>query len=333
MGNFFDSLFSKKKETRSAEVTVSSSKSVIDQVLIPEPTRSLLWITNEDLSKWQGAGSISIQINVKLNSKNEVDVELEDLSNSYFSEPSLIWSRLAIKPNSLQYNEPIYYPTYAQLTPEGKYQYLKWLADISQPTNLSYVFLYFYGLERHLVAQDYDGAVDEIVRLVKYHPTESFIRYATNSLLAASFKRKRYDILERAPFLLEQETDLALAIRILRKTSLSADDVISLANTAGYTNKRYIKQQPALYKEQLEEAIKSHEQIGNILGQLKLDDFKTTRRAVFANMSFPDGVQNQKIRLILEDRRFQKAIFELLDTAHQATKEILKTQRAKSVQK
>ena len=80
----------------------------------------------------------------------------------------------------------MYWPSYSAFSPEARYEYLRWLSDITQPTNLSYVFLYFYGLERHLLVGEYDAAVDEIVRLLKAHPKKSFIQYASQSLIIAS---------------------------------------------------------------------------------------------------------------------------------------------------
>lgn len=321
--------FKTSPKTETALTGKEAGQGITRYVQIPEPTLSLLWITNEDTSKWQSAGSVNLQMTVSIDEKTgQPDVTIEDLSDTFFSEPSLIWSQLRIEPNNDIYDEPIYYPTYAELTPKGKYQYLSWLTDITQKTNLSYVFLYFYGLERHLVAGDYDKAVDEIVRLVKSHPEPMFVKYATNSLIAASMKRKRVDILKRAPFLLHEETDLALALRILRKTTLSPEDVISLANSAGFSNKRYVKQHPELFKVELSRQIAHQEKIGALLSVLSLKEFKTIGREVFANMSFPDEVRTQNIHLILEDQRFQKAIYTLLDTTHQVVKKQLKEKRA-----
>ena len=64
--------------------------------------------------------------------------------NGFYAEPSLIWSKLAVTPNTDLETEPMYYPSYTAFTPKIRYQYLNWLRDITQPTNLSFVFLYFY---------------------------------------------------------------------------------------------------------------------------------------------------------------------------------------------
>ena len=168
---------------------------IVESLLIPEPTKSLLWVTEEDTSKIENAGSIGITISLTSNG-----VDLSQRQNGFYSEPSLIWSKLPIKPNNNRIQEAMYWPSYSAFSPEARYEYLRWLSDITQPTNLSYVFLYFYGLERHLLVGEYDAAVDEIVRLLKAHPKKSFIQYASQSLIIASLGKKRLDIIRAQGF-------------------------------------------------------------------------------------------------------------------------------------
>src|SRR5581483_5487022 len=106
------------------------------------------------------------------------------------AEPSLIWTKLPIKTNSDLEDKALYWPAYSALTPEQRYQYLNWLRDVEEQTNLSYVFLYFYGLERHLLLGKYQQALTETVRLLKHHNRSSFYPYAERSLLAAALYRK-----------------------------------------------------------------------------------------------------------------------------------------------
>src|SRR6056297_1143355 len=143
---------------------------------------------------------MSLNISIDFN-KEETRPSHTDNKSSIYAEPSLIWTKLPIRANNGLEKRPIYYPSYFKLSPECRYQYLNWLQDITKETNLSYVFLYYYGLERHLLVGSYDSAVDEIIRLVKYHDKGSLKSYASNALLASSVYRERFNILDRAPFI------------------------------------------------------------------------------------------------------------------------------------
>jgi len=297
-------------------VPIRTGNDLVASLRIPEPTRSLLWTTDEDTSKIEHAGSISITVSVT----NE-GVNVSDRQNGFYSEPSLIWSKLSIKHNDDLIKGAMYWPSYSSFTPEARYQYLHWLTDITQPTNLSYVFLYFYGLERHLLVGDYDAAVDEIARLLKAHSKKSFVDYASQSLIIASLAKERLDIIDRVPSLLEEEIDEALALRIIKGTTMTPDDIISIASKVGFKNNRYIKLYPDTFKEELQRHIDEFEkQFGNILSTFKLEDFKREETAVFANLSIPEHIRHIKVPLILEDNKFSGGIYNLLQAAHESVK-------------
>jgi hypothetical protein len=303
----------------------TSSSQLAENLRIPEPTRSLLFITEEDTSEIQSATGFSITISVNPNNGH---AEISEDMKGFFAEPSLIWTKLPIKANSDLETQAMYWPAYSQFSPMHRYQYLRWLKDIEQPTNLSYVFLYFYGLERHLLVGEYDKAVDEILRLLAAHPQKSFRQYATSSLIVASLLRKRLDILDRAPFLLEEEVDEALALRIIKGTSMSPDDMMSIASRVGFTNSRYFKVQPELFKHNLQAVIDEFEaEYGKVMSIFKLEDFKKSDANVFANMSIPVEARTAKIPEILEDTKFQAAIRNALEEAHKRTKEALAAAR------
>lgn len=311
-----DSSASKKSEITNNLPVKKDPSNIIESLLIPEPTRSLLWITDEDTSKIEHAGSITISI-----SMSDEGVQVDEKKNGFYSEPSLIWKKLPVKPNNDLAREAMYWPSYSAFFPETRYQYLHWLGDITQPTNLSYVFLYFYGLERHLLVGDYDSAVDEIARLLKAHPKKSFVQYASQSLIIASLGKKRLDIIERVPSLLEEEIDEALALRIIKGTSMTPDDVISIASKVGFTNKRYIKLYPDVFKEELQKNIDEFEnQFGNLLSNFKLEDFKHEETAVFANSSIPESIRLIKVPVILEDPKFSTGMKNLLQSTHDNVK-------------
>lgn len=85
-----------------------------------------------------------------------------------------------------------YWPSYSRLPEDTRYAYLQWLAGPrSDPTtNVGYVFLYFYGLERRLMAgarpNDRDAVIHEIERLqALYGANGSFRGYSKRLLDAA----------------------------------------------------------------------------------------------------------------------------------------------------
>lgn len=293
-------------------------RDVVESMLIPEPTRSLLWTTREDPSHIEHVSDNNIVL-----TPNGITTREND---GFYAEPSLIWEKLPIKRTDELENSPIYWPEYSKFSPEMRYQYLMWLRDITKDTNLSFVFLYFYGLERHLLVGDYDAAVDEISRLMKYHPAKSFINYASCSLVVSSLVRGRKDIIERVPQIMSEENNETLALRIANKSTMTSDDVISISGRVGFSNSRYIKLYPEAFKRELQRCIRSVEQqIGcGILGYFKLEDFETTVSDVFANLSIPRSIRKVRIPIIIGDKKFDVAMRKLLQAAHDQIKMMLK---------
>lgn len=321
-------LRSKKIENNTDNQTVAGSQLTVkseDKYLysslhIPEPTKSLIFITDEDLSKMKNPMSITINVSLDLD-KQKVDTSYDYNKASLFAEPSLIWTKLPVKKNDELETKPMYYPSYSGLSPEHRYQYLNWLQNVEQDTNLSYVFLYYYGLERHLLVGNYDAAVDEILRLIKYHNKGSFKFYATTALIASSIHRKRPDILEKAPFILNDPSNISLYLRFELQKELTAKDLIELANRVAFYNKRYIKLKPDLFEKELQKIIDDyHERNGFILSQLESPSFQ--EQVYFANVSISDKIRSIKTPQIIENNKFKQIVYDLLNQAHSAVKEL-----------
>lgn len=148
---------------------------------IPEPTRSLVFFTDKNPAQAELAGSLHIIVKVGPEGITSGQEQHTNLN----AEPSMIWTKLSVHKNSNLEEKAIYYPAYITLTPEQRYQYLMWLRDVTQPTNLSYVFLYYYGLERHMLLGDFELAAGEILRLLKHHDKGTFRSYAETALLVS----------------------------------------------------------------------------------------------------------------------------------------------------
>jgi len=285
----------------------------INIVNIPEPTRSLLWITNEDTSKISSPFTIRMTITLNVSGiKNEIDH-----GHNFYAEPSLIWTKLPIEKNNELEEKSMYYPSYSHLYPKNRFQYLNWLCDITQPTNLSYVFLYFYGLERHLLVGNYDLAVMEILKLLKYHDQSSFKSYAQNALIVASLYKKRVDVLENNPILTDGLNNEVLIVRQLIGKNITSKEVIEIASHVGFKNKRYIKLHPDKFELELNKLIESFEQInGKLIDLIKIKDLKQEKSTVFANMSLPENIRSINVPVFLYNEKFQLALKKLLEQAH-----------------
>jgi hypothetical protein len=280
---------------------------------IPEPTRSLLWVTNDILSKMASPFSFQIKISI---TPTGAESTVDDGKN-FYGEPSLIWTRLPVKKNSDLEERPMYYPAYSRLSPEHRYQYLSWLADVTRPTNLSYVFLYFYGLERHLLIGNFDGAVKEILRLLKYHDKSSFRAYAEGSLVTASICKKRTDIFRDNTVDLGALSNRTLLVRKYLSQKLEPRDIMELASQVGFQNRRYIKLHPDLFEAELEKLVVAFEyRNGSLLDTISFDSLKYEESMVFGNLSLPDSVRHVKVPQLLSDERFCSVLCSLLEQAH-----------------
>lgn len=288
---------------------------LISQFHIPEPTRSLLWVTDDDISKIQNPMSVQITINI---SKRTVD---EKDGHNFYGEPSLIWTRLPVEPNNGLETKAMYYPSYSGLDPQHRYQYLNWLRDVTQETNLSYVFLYYYGLERHLLVGNYELAVDEILRLIKYHDKGTFRYYAVSALISASGYRKKPDIVFKAPIVLEDFGNESLLLRRLARKPLTAKEIMNFSGTFGFSNKRYITKYPKSFEEELQKQLDSYDQEhGDILQSIDLASLPQIETNIMANLSLPDDIRARKLPQLLQSPRLKEIVKSLLVTVHQKIK-------------
>lgn len=305
------------------------SLSLMNGFFIPEPTRSLLYLTNDDPDKAENPFAVTIKINIDFSSGAISSDDEKNDGNNIFAEPSLIWTKLPVEANNELEMKPMYFPSYSDLSPKQRYQYLLWLKDISQPTNLSYVFLYFYGLERQMLTSDYDLAVDEIIRLAQAHNKDSFTLYATDSLIAASVYRKRYDILERACIIFNEDSDLLFSSKFISK-KITPKDVIANANDLGFKNKRYINNFSNLFEKELGKKIKFYEKTsGLIVGRFSQNDFPKIEINVFANASIPKEKRCVNFFNIFGNGKLRNIYSGLLQETHDEVKKIKKEERSK----
>ncbi len=303
------------------KLPVVQNKNIVEFFQIPEPTKSLIFITNEDPSKAQNAFNITLKITL---TTTGVKRDTSDGKNIY-GEPSVIWTKLPVSKNEKLEDKPMYSPSYYHLSPEHRYQYLMWLQDVTKPTNLSYVFLYYYGLERHLLFGEFEFAFNEIVRLLEYHDRGTFRSYAEKALVVASLAKERFDLIEKFDFLYDGVTNQELLLKKYLGINLSAKDVILLSNAVGFKNKRYIKLFPEEFEQELDKVLIDYEaKNGRILESVDISCLKNDDSTVFANYSLKDSVRRIPVPNLIENENFLNTCRILLEESHNRLKAIRK---------
>ena len=87
--------------------------------------------------------------------------------NGYYfdNDPSLIDLTLKTDFRTPDYagDQMSYWPSYSRISPQSRAAYIEWLAGERRDpdTYIGYVFLYFYGIERRLLADDENGEVSD----------------------------------------------------------------------------------------------------------------------------------------------------------------------------
>ena len=305
--NFFNKLLKSNNN-----LPVISNLNISESYNIPEPTKSLLFVTDEDTSKISSSHQIMITISLNQVGKSKIDD-----GHNFYGEPSLIWTRLPVKKNNELETKPMYYPEYSSLTPEHRYQYLMWLRDITQPTNLSYVFLYYYGLERNLLVGNFDLTTQEIFKLLKYHDKGTFRGYAQNALIVSALYRNRIDIFEKDSFLFDSLSNESLIVRKKLGYRINAIELMNLSYPLGLKNKRYIKLYPEDFIKELDRLIITYENNnGSLLDIVSLEEMKTEDSMVFANGSLPKNIRTIKVPQLLSNPKFKNICIDLLEKAH-----------------
>ena len=112
-------------------------------------------------------------------------------------EPSLIYTNLPIS-NNIEDNvveRPSYYPTYSELTAEQRGIYWQLLANpYDERIDIGYVFILYYGLERHLLMGNYERAFEVILKLRDVHTNKSFQCYSARALILMCICKQRGDL-------------------------------------------------------------------------------------------------------------------------------------------
>lgn len=258
-------------------------------------------------------------------------------------EPSLLYFELPIrKPlNLASVERPPYYPFYRELSPEQRWMYWQFLSNPYDPKNdIGYVFIFYYGLERHLLYGNFEKAFDIILKLRDVYNNKSFQKYSSSALILSAMLHKRPDCAEKfiASLDKEYEFEIPAQLYILCKFGLNMPitvfDIIHFYKAFGFTNNRYIKNNPELFYvnlyKNLRELTGGLDMIyaGQYFSKSEISNMKNVSIPIFANVS----IRDKEILLpdIATPSKFTGAVFMLLNKTHEDTKKELAETRKKN---
>jgi len=247
-------------------------------------------------------------------------------------EPSLIYmSEQIIKPQDESViPRPPYFPKYKQLTPEQKWVYLKLLTNpYNTEIDIGYIFILYYGLERHLLQGDFDSAFKVILKLRDVHKNKSFQNYSGNALILSALFHGKGEYIPLFIDSLDKDYEFGFSDNLFLMSYYSFNvpwlpkDVMRMAKTFEFTNTNYIKKNPDLFLNNLSDIIK--EKTGQESIDLKkyitaseLRKIKREQTTIFCNSSIIGNTV--PIPLLSENFNLKKEINLILEATHERTK-------------
>ncbi|MFC1565196.1 TerB N-terminal domain-containing protein [candidate division KSB1 bacterium] len=294
---------------------------------IPERTRKLLWLSDKPPSIFDYIPGIIITITP--DGIESVEKELEDMSTININLP------IQIPSSNIEVPPLPYWPKYIEMDPSQRWNYLNWLCDNSKPIDIGYVFVYYYGLERHLVMGHFENAFEEILFLMKHHHHKSFITYATDALFVSGFNRDRPDLIDKIPYDPENVNyDILLLYKVIKELRLLPEEMMAMSSKVGFTNKRYIKKHPERFINILSSKLKNNElkEGKHILEKIKWEKSPQRNIVTYANITLPPEIRTPSIPSITEEPAFKKIVFNLLSETHEQLKsELAQERKAKGI--
>jgi len=219
-------------------------------------------------------------------------IKIDDTTNQ-IPDPSTIYTYLPIAEKYPVIPLP-YFPHYIDILPEQRFAYLNWLRNIDSPIDTGYVFLYYYGLERHLLTGNFEKAFNQIIRLRNIHKNKSFQNYSEAALIHSCIMKNRLDMLID----LHTKTEISgfsnaqflLAYNL--KMNLSTQNLLQVFNRAFTLSRNALKKNYKLLEYCTEETLSNQYGRGGFpITEYNISKTKTKREIRFANYSFPDEIQ------------------------------------------
>jgi hypothetical protein len=288
---------------------------------IPFYRKALLFISYEK-SK---SHSFGLQFTISISESGDVD-----MNHKSPDDPSTIYAELpAISPSCRNNVEKLsYFPSYSEMNPEQRGMYLQWLYDVTTEIDIGYVFVYYYGLERHLVYGDFDAAFDEIQLLRRHHYNGSFQSYSASALVHSCLLRKRIDKLQELYSYEDFDYfgNSNLLMLYYNNLEILPDMMFQLATRLPSVNRRYIKLKPELYKEKISEVLENKFGVARypLVSRFSLDEVEGISYPIFANISLPPEVRTPLLPNLLRHLGFQNEMETIFKEIHESVKSELK---------
>jgi len=285
-------------------------------------TKELLFISAKNPSNINFGLTYSLKIDFITG-----DVKLD---NDDIDDPSTIFIHLPIiEPKEYsEVSNPSYYPSYASLSPEQKWIYLSWLRDLSNPIQIGYVFIYYYGLERQLLKNNFDLAFDEILLLRDHHNNGSFMYYSNKALLTSCILNNRIDRINEIydSSSIDRIDNIELLVAYKSNSSVSAENLVKIIWGVKGVQKKYVSANYNLFISTLKEIMCQKYGLDSfpINEVYKLEDLPKENEIIFANYSFPNELRNPLIPNFFKYDKFQNDIKELFLETTQIVRKKLK---------
>lgn len=257
-------------------------------------------------------------------------------------EPSLLFTKLPIKkPNNISTIErPPYYPFYNELSMEQRWLYWKFLSTPYNPQNdIGYVFIFYYGLERHLLCGNFEKAFDVILKLRDTYNNKSFQHYSASALILSAMLHQRPEYAVKfieslnKEYELEIPADLYLLCKLGLNIPVNGFDLMHFHKAFGFTNTRYIKNSPDIFIKNLNENLREltkgddYLDISKYFSKSELAKLQSKEIPIFANVSIREKMIT--IPNLTQASKFTGTCFMILQKAHEDTKAELALQRKK----
>ena len=302
-------------------------KEVIPQLIhIHEDIKGLIWYADSRLK------NIDPYDSVKRFVKNGKDF-------SYFvtgmEEPSMIYTKHPIEftDDFSKVPKPDYYPTYHELEPLQKGIYIRLLENpYRTDIDIGYVFLLYYGLERHLLVGDWQQAVKVIFKLREVHKNKSFQSYSASALVLMAIKREQGEI---ALAVLSALTDFLPVTEYLLCASsfnlhITSRELMYYGEWFGFHNTRYIKMQKELFSKTLSDLIyiqfqRDYVLISDAISDAEIKKMELHKINIFANTSLADT--KIEVPFLNENEKLRNFVCNLLQETHDNVKVLLAEQR------
>lgn len=253
-------------------------------------------------------------------------------------EPSAIDTTLPI--NQPANNIPLpslgYFPSYEGMSSEQRYYYLRYiLTDPYQKADIGYIFILYYGLERHLLYGNFERAFSVILKLRDVHTNHSFQSYSSCSLIYMSIFHNRKDLYERFVESINHQyeevadLDLSILAKVHFHINVTPEEMMRHAYSLGFTNNRYIKSDYSTFKKCLEDVLMERYQTPTLpLDTIDINQLTTHEIPIFANTSL--NKRGIDVPNVTEAHEFIETTAEILQEAHDRVKKIKAEKRKKN---